>query len=482
MKSHVRKQSQPQRNASLQNTSLMRRTIGSQSATVLPHEGVEGRKMESVSFAPNNFAYDFSRIPVCSKAPVSLQAKLMVNTPGDIYEQEADRVSEQLMHAPETQLQLVGAGDDSYTKSLNEQHTPERLQTKRSGSSDLGEIAAPPAVHEALRSSGQPLNAKTRAFFEPRFGHNFSHVRVHTDAAAAESARRINALAYTVGHDIVFGAGQYAPDTQSGRKLVAHELTHVRQQSSASDISDQRPVFSPVNELHGARESAAQATAAGSLIFTAGTMRTSVSPRIQRQKASGLPHWKERSDPDEEAQRVEALNIVTSERTTIISAGAAYKVAPEAIAGAILWEALENPYHRTFGRLGPGKVHPTETFGKSEAEKVEDEGKVAPKPKDTDERMVRLKQPKWAAIYIAAIMRRHADNYLTIAGVDISNNVGVLCTLYQGGHSEERAKKLAEKRKLDPTAQPQPGDEMGPWVVQNLETIKGMLNPGPRPH
>jgi len=91
--------------------------------------------------------------------------------------------------------------------------------------------APPPVVNDALRAPGQPLDAATRAFMEPRFGHDFSQVRIHTDAKAAESARAVNALAYTVGRDVVFGAGRYAPGTSEGDKLIAHELTHVAQQN-----------------------------------------------------------------------------------------------------------------------------------------------------------------------------------------------------------------------------------------------------------
>jgi hypothetical protein len=93
----------------------------------------------------------------------------------------------------------------------------------------------PSIVHEALRSPGQPLDAATRAFMEPRFGRDFSGVRMHTDARAAESARAVNALAYTVGHTIVFGAGQYAPGTPSGQRLLAHELAHTIQQLRGPD-------------------------------------------------------------------------------------------------------------------------------------------------------------------------------------------------------------------------------------------------------
>jgi hypothetical protein len=91
-------------------------------------------------------------------------------------------------------------------------------------------VAVPPIVHQVLRSPGQPLGAATRAFMEPRFGHDFSKVRVHAYESAAESARAANAFAYAVGNDVVFGAAQYAPSTGPGRRLLAHELVHVTQQ------------------------------------------------------------------------------------------------------------------------------------------------------------------------------------------------------------------------------------------------------------
>ena len=90
----------------------------------------------------------------------------------------------------------------------------------------------PLIVHEVLRSTGRPLDPETRAFFEPRFGHDFSQVRVHTDAKAAESARAVNAQAFTAGNHLVFAAGRYQPQT-AGKRLLAHELTHVVQQKTA---------------------------------------------------------------------------------------------------------------------------------------------------------------------------------------------------------------------------------------------------------
>ncbi len=105
---------------------------------------------------------------------------------------------------------------------------------QRAGISPSPVHEVPPIVHEVLRSPGQPLDAVTRAFMEPRFGHDFSGVRVHTDAKAAESARVVNALAYTVGWDVVFGAGQYMPGNRTSRRLLVHELTHVVQQKDAT--------------------------------------------------------------------------------------------------------------------------------------------------------------------------------------------------------------------------------------------------------
>jgi hypothetical protein len=103
------------------------------------------------------------------------------------------------------------------------------LQRYSKDHSEISEI--PPIVYDVLRSPGEPLDMVTRSFMEPRFGHDFSRVRVHTDAKAAESAHEVNALAYTVGRDIVFGPQSFAPHSHEGQKLLAHELTHIVQQA-----------------------------------------------------------------------------------------------------------------------------------------------------------------------------------------------------------------------------------------------------------
>ena len=110
------------------------------------------------------------------------------------------------------------------------------LQRRSFGRAEPSHV--PHIVHDVLRSPGAPLDKSTRSFMERRFGHNFGDVRIHADARAAESALSVNALAYAVGKDIVFGPGQYTPNTSEGLKLLAHEITHTVQQGTekASEV------------------------------------------------------------------------------------------------------------------------------------------------------------------------------------------------------------------------------------------------------
>lgn len=115
----------------------------------------------------------------------------------------------------------------------DEKEEEETIQAKAQG--PLGEATSGLSARiHALKGGGQALPEDVRSFFEPRFGHDFSQVQVHTDTRAAETASAVNARAYTLGRDMVFGRGQYAPETSAGRRLLAHELTHVVQQSQAS--------------------------------------------------------------------------------------------------------------------------------------------------------------------------------------------------------------------------------------------------------
>ena len=126
-----------------------------------------------------------------------------------------------------------GTCDDCKAEQADEEHgRVHRMPVTASRSGHASASSAPPIVHEVLRTPGQPLDSAARAFFEPRFGHDFSQIRVHTDAKAAESARAINARAYTVGDQIVFGSGQYGHAVGERAKLIAHELAHVVQQGA----------------------------------------------------------------------------------------------------------------------------------------------------------------------------------------------------------------------------------------------------------
>jgi uncharacterized protein DUF4157/AMOP domain-containing protein len=166
-----------------------------------------------------------------------LQAKLTINEPGDQYEQEADRVAEQVMrmHEPAIRLQRkCGCGGSTANGQPCDECAGQSVQLKQPDvKQDSLPVRAPAVVNDVLRSSGYPLDGSTRAFMESRFRQDFGSVRLHTDTKAAESAQAVNALAYTVGHNMVFGAGQFAPDTERGRRLIAHELTHVVQQGNS---------------------------------------------------------------------------------------------------------------------------------------------------------------------------------------------------------------------------------------------------------
>lgn len=153
-----------------------------------------------------------------------LQTKLSIGASNDPLEQEADRVADQVM--------AIAANPTTNS-------TPPRIQ--RFTAHSTGENGtAPASVDRVLASLGHPLEPALQQDMSQRFGHDFSQVRVHADAAAEQSARDVSAHAYTVGHQLVFGAGRYAPHSLTGRKLLAHELTHVVQQSASAAQTVQR--------------------------------------------------------------------------------------------------------------------------------------------------------------------------------------------------------------------------------------------------
>jgi outer membrane protein OmpA-like peptidoglycan-associated protein len=146
----------------------------------------------------------------------------------------------------------------------------------------------PPIVHEVLRSPGQPLDPATRAFFEPRFGHDFGNVRVHTDARAAESAQAVNALAFTVGSDIAFSSGQYSPHLSPGKQLLAHELAHVIQQSAARPDLSKLHIGEPSDNFERAADALTHQIMHGEPATTRASIKTVSSAAVlQRQPVAG---------------------------------------------------------------------------------------------------------------------------------------------------------------------------------------------------
>lgn len=198
--------------------------------------------------------------------PAVLQPKLAISTPGDPFELEADRVAEQVMRMAEPQVQRQALTITPLVQCQAE---------------DGAGIDAQPIVNDVFSSPGQPLEAATRTLMEPRFGHDFGQVRVHTDAKAAESVGAVNARAFTVGRDMVFGAGQYAPHSSAGRRLIAHELTHVVQQSGNAAAMDKMTVGRDDSPLEGGVDLVSAAVSVGRPVNLSG-LQTGGAGYVQR--------------------------------------------------------------------------------------------------------------------------------------------------------------------------------------------------------
>ena len=192
----------------------------------------------------------------CPRCAPVIQPKLIIGQPNDKYEQEADRVADQVIRMPEPDVQPKPTwplsqgpscrdedmeGELIQTRPIAEKITPlvqrqpeeeELVQPKENSSASEKVSLGIENSIDSLRGGGQALPKSTRAFFESRFGSDFRQVRVHTNRSAAEMAMFLNAYAFTSGPNIVFGAGQYAPGTPEGQRLLAHELIHVIQQST----------------------------------------------------------------------------------------------------------------------------------------------------------------------------------------------------------------------------------------------------------
>lgn len=178
-----------------------------------------------------------------------LQAKLTISQPGDVCEQEADRVAEAVMRMPDSgeskfhpgpissgpllQRKCACGGSGGECEACKEKREESLLKRKAQGT-PAEKIAMPAIVHDVLHSPGQPMDECTRSFMESRLGYDFRHVRVSSDERSARAADAIQAKAFTFGNRIVFGRNEYAPGLPSGLGLIAHELAHTAQQGSCA--------------------------------------------------------------------------------------------------------------------------------------------------------------------------------------------------------------------------------------------------------
>lgn len=295
----------------------------------------------AIGSIPAAFSRDFSGIAVSPSARASqsgslaargtqrgmLQSKLAIGPVDDRLEREADAVADRVMRMQDPALSMLAVQERVSRKCAaceREEAEEEKLQAKSIATTEHV-AAAPYIVHEVIRSPGRPLDAATRAFFEPRFGYDFSQVRVHSDPKAAQSARAVNALAYTVGRDVVFGTGQYAPGTGGGRMLMAHELTHVVQQGASA----RSRIW--IGSEHGQSERSAvrkAATVAPELTASAGISSTR-SGRVALQRLAGpeIPLT---------AAQIAEFRMVAQQVAALIRSGALAAEESSAISAAVV--------------------------------------------------------------------------------------------------------------------------------------------------
>jgi Domain of unknown function (DUF4157) len=270
-----------------------------------------------------------------------LQPKLRIGPPGDAYEREADRVADAIVHdgaeAP-FRVSAIGPGvqrachcqDDEVVQrcscqgkdeeivqrcSCQEQDDPALMQPKTAGGPARSADGFEKRV-DALRGSGRPLPGDLRAFFEPRFGHDFGSVRVHTGAGASQAADAVRARAFAVGNDVVFGGGEWSPGTDAGKRLIAHELTHIVQQTPL--VARRKPVVQRSLD-------AAEATGTD-----AGTIPEQQSPEAapgaSPEPAAAAPSpdagpADRGSEEQASADRVPAAAVVVDDETTTVGTG-----------------------------------------------------------------------------------------------------------------------------------------------------------------
>lgn len=267
---------------------------------------------------------DFTRIPSTAR---STQRKPAVSSPGDPFEREADEAAEKVMRMAEPAP--IGPGPAGIQRKCAECEDEEkkRLQTKPSAAVQTGAALDTATAVRAAEQGGAPLPGETRAYFEPRFRHDFSRVRVHADDAAAAGARAVRARAFTLGRDIVFGSGEYAPATLEGKRLLAHELVHVVQQGAGASTQ-------PATDTRIARQTADEDEAGKQAAKDEATTAEKAPPAVgapQAETGSGTkaaPAATSTATPSTSAPPAAAKPAFTAGRHTPAPAGMA--VCPDA--------------------------------------------------------------------------------------------------------------------------------------------------------
>jgi outer membrane protein OmpA-like peptidoglycan-associated protein len=174
--------------------------------------------------------FDFARVPIM---PSLIQRRPAISSPNDPFERKADEVADKVMRMVEPAPMGTTPVANQRKPAAHEVDEEETIQARPVPSGNPEAALDEEAAGHTAERDGAPLPQAARGFFKPRFGRDFSHVRVHADGEAASAARAVGARAYTVGRNIMFGSGEYAPNGAEGRRLLAHELAHVVQRSSA---------------------------------------------------------------------------------------------------------------------------------------------------------------------------------------------------------------------------------------------------------